>query len=104
MQLEGVEPKQLSALHGELIVFDWIEQNTGQAIMLTDGGLSAGGCSFGGIARSCVVICEPIIVGPGLAKAAYTRPSPPKFIFSNPRFARIKKGEKKEQRVKEPRI
>ena len=41
MQMEGVEPKQLSALHGELIVFDWIEQNTGQAIMLTDGRLSA---------------------------------------------------------------
>ena len=33
--------KHLSALHGELIVFDWIEQNTGQAIMLTDGRLSA---------------------------------------------------------------
>ena len=41
MQMEGVEPKQLSALHGELIVFDWIEQNTGQAIMLKDGRLSA---------------------------------------------------------------
>ena len=39
--MEGVEPKQLSALHGELIVFNWIEQNTGQAIMLTDGRLSA---------------------------------------------------------------
>jgi hypothetical protein len=32
MQMEGVEPKQLSALHGELIAFDWIEQNTGQAL------------------------------------------------------------------------
>ena len=41
MQMEGVEPKQLSALHGELIVSDWVEQNTGQAIMLTDGRLSA---------------------------------------------------------------
>jgi hypothetical protein len=29
MQMEGVEPKQQSALHGELIAFDWIEQNTG---------------------------------------------------------------------------
>ena len=41
MQMEGVEPKQLSALHGDLIIFDWIEQNTGQAIMLSDGRLSA---------------------------------------------------------------
>ena len=39
--MEGVEPKQLTALHGDLIVFDWIEQNTGQAIMLVDGRLSA---------------------------------------------------------------
>ena len=99
MQLEGVEPKQLSALHGELIVFDWIEQNTGQAIMLTDGGLSAGGCSFGGIARSCVVICEPIIVGPGLAKAAYTRPSPPKSIFQI--LASLVLKRKRKQMVKE---
>ena len=37
MQMEGVEAKQLSALHGELIAFDWIEQNTGQASPLTDG-------------------------------------------------------------------
>jgi hypothetical protein len=34
MQMKGVEPKQLSALHGELIAFDWIEQNTGQASAL----------------------------------------------------------------------
>ena len=40
MQMEGVEPKQLSTLHGELIVFDWIEQNTGQAISRPDGTLS----------------------------------------------------------------
>jgi hypothetical protein len=30
MEMAGVEPKQLTALHGELIAFDWIEQNTGQ--------------------------------------------------------------------------
>jgi hypothetical protein len=40
MQMEGVEPKQLSALHGELIAFDWIEQNTGQASALMDGVLA----------------------------------------------------------------
>ena len=32
MEMEGVEPKQLSTLHGELIAFDWIEQNTGQTL------------------------------------------------------------------------
>ena len=41
MQMEGAEPKQLSALHGELIAFGWIEQNTGQAILGQDGTLSA---------------------------------------------------------------
>jgi hypothetical protein len=41
MQMEGVEPKQLSVLHGELIAFDWIEQNTGQALLVGDGTLSA---------------------------------------------------------------
>jgi hypothetical protein len=41
MQMEGVEPRQLSALHGELIAFEWIEQNTGQAISRQDGTLSA---------------------------------------------------------------
>jgi hypothetical protein len=34
MEMDGVEPKQLSALHGELMAFDWIEQNTGQASAL----------------------------------------------------------------------
>jgi hypothetical protein len=37
MQIEGVDAKQLSALHGELIAFDWIEQNTGQASAMKDG-------------------------------------------------------------------
>jgi hypothetical protein len=41
MLMEGVEPGQLSALHGELIAFDWIEQNTGQAASLADGTISA---------------------------------------------------------------
>jgi len=41
MQMEGAEPRHLSALHGELIAFDWIEQNTGQATSLKDGTLSA---------------------------------------------------------------
>ena len=41
MQMEGVEPRQMSALHGELIAFDWIEQNSGQALMLANGTLSA---------------------------------------------------------------
>jgi hypothetical protein len=41
MQVEGFAPKELSALHGELIAFDWIEQNTGQALLLKDGTISA---------------------------------------------------------------
>jgi hypothetical protein len=40
MQMEGIEPKQLSVLHGELIAFDWIEQNTGQASPMKDGVLA----------------------------------------------------------------
>lgn len=27
--LEGVEPRQMTKLHGELIAFAWVEQNTG---------------------------------------------------------------------------
>jgi hypothetical protein len=41
MKMEGIEPKQLSGLHGELIAFDWIEQNTGQAFSTKEGTLSA---------------------------------------------------------------
>jgi hypothetical protein len=33
--------KALSVLHGELIAFEWIQQNTGQALVLADGTLSA---------------------------------------------------------------
>jgi len=40
MQMDGVEPRQLSALHGELMAFDWIEQNTGQAFSAKEGTLS----------------------------------------------------------------
>ena len=40
MQMESVEPRQLSTLHGELIAFDWIEQNTGQASPMKDGVLA----------------------------------------------------------------
>lgn len=41
MQMDGVEPAQVTALHGELIAFDGIEQNTGYAVLLPDGALSA---------------------------------------------------------------
>jgi plasmid replication initiation protein len=41
MHIEGIEPKELSKLHGELIAFDWIEQNTGQASVLKEGVVSA---------------------------------------------------------------
>jgi len=41
MRTDGVGPEQLTALHGELIAFDGIEQNTGHAVLLPDGTLSA---------------------------------------------------------------
>ncbi|MCE9567145.1 MAG: hypothetical protein K8U57_34515, partial [Planctomycetes bacterium] len=41
MEMEGVDSKQLTALHGELIAFDWIEQNTGHALGKADGTISS---------------------------------------------------------------
>ena len=41
MGMEGIDAKGLSTLHGELIAFDWIEQNTGQASGVKDGAISA---------------------------------------------------------------
>lgn len=41
MQVDGLGPKDLTALHGELIAFDWIEQNTGHVGFGPDGALSA---------------------------------------------------------------
>ncbi len=41
MEMEGVDSKQLTALHGELIAFDWVEQNTGHALGKADGTISA---------------------------------------------------------------
>src|ERR1700733_4247182 len=41
MEMDGVEPRQLTAFHGNLIAFDWIEQNTGHAILRQDGTVSA---------------------------------------------------------------
>lgn len=41
MRLDGVATEQLTILHGELIAFDGIEQNTGHAVLLPDGTLSA---------------------------------------------------------------
>lgn len=35
--LEGVEPKELTRLHGELIAFQWLEQNTGITPLLQPG-------------------------------------------------------------------
>jgi hypothetical protein len=31
MHLGGADPKELTRLHGELIAFEWVEQNTGHA-------------------------------------------------------------------------
>lgn len=40
-RMDGVAPEGLTALHGELIAFDGIEQNTGHAVLSPDGTLSA---------------------------------------------------------------
>jgi hypothetical protein len=41
MELDGAEPREVTALHGELIAFDWIEQNTGHVSLRPDGALAA---------------------------------------------------------------
>lgn len=41
MNMDGVVAERLSALHGELIALDAVEQNTGHAVLLPDGTLSA---------------------------------------------------------------
>jgi hypothetical protein len=43
MQLEQIDSKELTSLHGELIAFNWIEQNTGNAKYFPDGTL---GCCY----------------------------------------------------------
>jgi len=37
MHLDGVEPKDLTRLHGQLIAFGWVDQNTGQTPVLKPG-------------------------------------------------------------------
>lgn len=41
MAMDGVEPRELTALHGELIAFDWVEQDTGHVGLRPDGALAA---------------------------------------------------------------
>ena len=41
MQMDGIDSKQLTSLHGDLIAFNGIEPNTGQAIVCKDGTHSA---------------------------------------------------------------
>lgn len=41
MRMDGVAPEGLTTLHGELIAFDGIEQNTGHAALGPDGTLLA---------------------------------------------------------------
>ena len=36
-ELEGVEPRQLVKLHGELLAYGWLEQNTGLTPVLRAG-------------------------------------------------------------------
>lgn len=37
VELEGVEPRQLVKLHGELLAYGWLEQNTGLTPVLRGG-------------------------------------------------------------------
>jgi hypothetical protein len=37
MQREGVSPRDLARLHGELIAYGWVEQNTGVTAVLKPG-------------------------------------------------------------------
>jgi hypothetical protein len=41
MRLDGVEPRQLVLLHGELIAYGWVEQNTGSTAVLKEGIVAA---------------------------------------------------------------
>jgi hypothetical protein len=41
MHLDGVEPRQLVLLHGELIAYGWVEQNTGSTAVLKAGAVAA---------------------------------------------------------------
>jgi hypothetical protein len=41
MDLDGVEPRQLVLLHGELIAYGWVEQNTGSTAVLKAGVVAA---------------------------------------------------------------
>jgi hypothetical protein len=41
MKMEGIDSSQLTTLHGELIAFDCVEQNTGHAKLSQDGTITA---------------------------------------------------------------
>ena len=41
MAMEGVESPELSKLHGDLIAFNWIEQNTGNFSVIRGGAVPA---------------------------------------------------------------
>ncbi len=36
-EMAGIEPRQLSKLHGELLAYGWLEQNTGMTPVLKHG-------------------------------------------------------------------
>ncbi|HYH68587.1 MAG TPA: hypothetical protein VD866_28095 [Urbifossiella sp.] len=40
MELDGADPREVTALHGELIAFDWVEQNAGHVRVRPDGSLA----------------------------------------------------------------
>jgi hypothetical protein len=40
IEMEGVEPRQLVKLHGELLAYGWLEQNTGSTPVLRAGAVA----------------------------------------------------------------
>jgi hypothetical protein len=41
MELDGARTEEMPRLHGELLAFDWIEQNTGAAAPTVNGGVAS---------------------------------------------------------------
>lgn len=67
MRMDGVGREQLTARHGELITPDTVEQNTGHAVALPDGTLSAcTGPPRPGCGRSACTVSRPTGAAGGL--------------------------------------
>jgi hypothetical protein len=64
LQMEGVEARELVKLHGELLAYGWLEQNTGATPVLKQG--AAPGCyriTTAGVRALKQVRAEEVVVG-----------------------------------------